>query len=723
MLDRLGEDDFFERDEVRDGLKREVASLWASDEIRRFKPTPVVEAQSGLAVLESVLWYAIPNYLRKLDAEMRRQLGEDMGLPLECAPLTFASWMGGDRDGNPNVRPETTATVIALQRELASELYLRDVQDLYEELSMSTGFSEEVLAHAASITDEDLFLDESELYRRVLAKAAKELRADNGQGEGAAALMGPLRMIHDSLVRSGRREIANGRLTDVIRRVAAFGSSLLPLDVRQESTRHTEALDAVTKHLGIGSYAEWSEETRIQWLCQELGNKRPLLPHGASVDFPGSEAGAVKDTLETFLMMSRQPRGALGAYVISQAKAASDVLAVALLQQEFGLRQRVVPLFETLDDLDNAPDIVQRLFQLPAYVGRINGAQEIMVGYSDSAKDAGRLAACWAQYRCQERLVEVGEQHKVQLTFFHGKGGTVGRGGNPAVYRAVLAHPPKTIAGRFRVTEQGEMIGQNFGHEAVAQRTLDVYTAAVLREKHQARQALPQQWRDTMDVLARDTCAYYRDTVRNNEDFVGYFRKVTPEQELAELNIGSRPAKRNPKGGVESLRAIPWQFAWAQTRSNLPAWLGLQQLSPQQQLEAQQMYRDWPWFREIVDLIAMILVKAEPRIAHNYDFQLLDDDGDEKLQALGDDIAKKMKETRSTILSISQQENLYMGNEVLERELRVRNPYIDCLNVVQANLLKRIRKRAADKLEPDQYEKDALLVTINGIAAGIRNSG
>jgi phosphoenolpyruvate carboxylase len=272
---------------------------------------------------------------------------------------------------------------------------------------------------------------------------------------------------------------------------------------------------------------------------------------------------------------------ALGAYVISQAQTASDVLAVVLLQKQFGMTpakgnmMRVVPLFETLDDLTNAPGVLETLLSIPVYVGAIKGEQEVMVGYSDSAKDAGRLAACWAQYISQEEMVKVAEKHGIRITFFHGKGGTVSRGGNPSVYRAILSHPPNTIQSRFRVTEQGEMITQNFGTQTSAERSLDIYTAAICREAFTKHTEPKKKWREQMDKISAASCAEYRFLVREEPRFVPYFRQATPELELGRMNIGSRPAKRNPKGGIESLRAIPWSFAWTQTRTHLPAWLGV----------------------------------------------------------------------------------------------------------------------------------------------------
>jgi phosphoenolpyruvate carboxylase len=319
----------------------------------------------------------------------------------------------------------------------------------------------------------------------------------------------------------------------------------------------------------------------LNWLQSELNNRRPLF---RIRDIEANAIGLDPDTRKTlmvFKVASELEAESLGAYVISQANTASDVLAVMLLQKQFGMTaangklMRVVPLFETLDDLANSPVQLETLFRIPNYVGAINGKQEVMVGYSDSAKDAGRLAACWAQYTAQEEMAKIADKYGIELTFFHGKGGTVGRGGNPALYRAVLSHPPNTINGRFRVTEQGEMIGQNFGSIEIAQRSIDIYTAALLRESFVKHVEPKQEWRDQMERISDVSCAAYRKTVRDDPKFVPYFRQATPELELGRLNIGSRPSKRNPKGGVESLRAIPWTFAWAQTRMHLSAWLGV----------------------------------------------------------------------------------------------------------------------------------------------------
>ena len=656
-------------------------------------------------------------------------------LPLDVSPIKLASWMGGDRDGNPNVTPEITYEVCNLSRETAARLFLDDIRHLKKELSVRNASSEvkKFTKNAREpyrfvLNDLEMRLEKT-MDWAISSRYASSIQKydENEIITESSQLMEPLQMLHRSLIDQGLSDIADGLLIDTIRRVASFGLAMLPLDIRQESNRHSEALDAITQHLGIGSYLSWNEATRREWLCKEIESKRPLLPKGAcfkKLEF----SPTVVDTLKTFELIAKVVPGSLGAYVISQCQQASDVLAVALLQLDAGVLQplRVVPLFETLDDLERSAATVEALFSMPEYMNHIQGKQEVMVGYSDSAKDAGRLAASWAQYKCQEEMVKIGENHKVELTFFHGKGGTVGRGGNPALYHAILAHPPNTINGRFRITEQGEMITQNFGQAGIAERTLDLFTAGVLAEKFEERMEPKDEWRDAMERLADVSCENYRHIVRSDPRFVPYFRASTPELELSGLNVGSRPAKRNPTGGVESLRAIPWVFAWTQTRLNLPAWLGVGEAlnveMTKDELLLKDMYKNWTWFHTLVDLLEMILAKSDKRIAKNYDVQLLTDANDKEL---GNELRLKLQEATDAVLSVSGNKQLQQHNPVLLRSLYVRNPYVDVLNIIQAELLKRIRSVEDNEINQKEIDElsDALLITINGVAAGMRNSG
>jgi len=758
-------------------LQRIVSSVWGMDEIRRNKPTVQKEAAGGLAIVDTVLWKAVPNYLRKLDKQCFATLGKR--LPLDVCPIKFASWIGGDRDGNPNCTPQVTREVVLHQRLRAARLYLQDLSELESQLAISSRFSPKMIALAGTISSN---FHERELYRRVISHmrnrlvktaneielkleneylqndpdqayflkiqheaestAMKTLVGDDSDDDAletvtkAEDLLGPLRIMHESLMETGFDLVADGLLSDIVRRLKVFGITLVPLDIREESTKHTSALDAITRWLGIGSYAEWNEEARINWLSSELSSRRPLFASErlASMNF---DAGVTK-TLQVFQTASELEPEALGAYVISQCQTASDVLAVMLLQKQFGMTaqngnmMRVAPLFETLDDLNNAPERLKTLFSVSAYVGAINGKQEVMVGYSDSAKDAGRLAACWAQYLSQERMVVVAEAAGIELCFFHGKGGTVGRGGNPALYRAVLSHPPNTINGRFRVTEQGEMITQNYGSAQIAEHTLDIYTAAVLREKFTKHVEPTDEWRQQMERISDVSCIDYRHLVREEPRFVPYFRQATPELELQSLNIGSRPSKRNPKGGIESLRAIPWTFAWTQTRTHLSAWLGvgagLTATDPKDLEVLQDMYASWPWFRELIDLIAMIVSKTDFSVSKNYDDQLV---SSEESKKLGVEVREKLVQTRQSILDVTKSKNVAGHHVALQRASNsIRAPYVDPLNVIQAELLKRFRaldQREDDLTTEEEMEKqtlqDALIVSINGISSGMRNSG
>jgi len=716
LLDRRDRTDLdpWDRDLLVANLKREITTSWCTDEIRRHRPTPVDEARGGLAVIEATVWDAVPTYLRVLDGQLRQRTGR--GLPLTATPIRFGSWMGGDRDGNPRVTAGVTREVLLRSRWMANDLYLREVRALVDELSLGEA-TPELRAMAG---------EAAEPYRAVLKALRRELllqnRAIEAQLDGAPAtasileidqILAPLQACYDSLHAVGAGVVADGRLLDLLRRCHVFGLQLVRLDLRQEADRHTEALDAITTTLGLGSYAAWSEEERQAFLVRELENPRPLLPRGAVF------SASVDEVLDTLRAIAEEPAGSMGAYVISMASTPSDVLAVWLLQKELGVRHplRVVPLFETQADLDGAGDALRTLLALPLYRERVGGRQEVMIGYSDSAKDAGRLAAAWALYQAQEQLVAVAAEQGVGLTLFHGRGGTVGRGGGPT-HKAILSQPPGSIDGTLRVTEQGEVIQAKFGFPGIAERTLELYTSAVLEAS-----ALPPcqpdpAWRETMEGLSTSAAAAYRAIVRHHPDFVPYFRTVTPEPELGTLNIGSRPARRKAGGGVESLRAIPWVFAWMQCRLLLPSWLGvgeaLQQAIDAGQLEElRAMTRSWPFFKSTLDLIDMVLAKTEPQIFARYDEALVVPE----LRPMGEELLARLDTTRAAVLAVLEQDEHLDGLPVIRRSIAVRNPYVDPLNLLQVELLRRVRAGA------DPALADALLVTVNGIAAGMRNTG
>ena len=745
-----------------DALRREIASIWQTDEVSRVKPSPQSEAERGTLVLETVLWEVLPSFLRKLDATMKSSMGDGYGLPLTASPFKFASWMGGDRDGNPNVTPDVTREVCLTNRIKAATLLEADVRELMNLISGNPPrglddkcrFASEAMDKIRERAGQDSRAPFRSYLHPVATKLGntaawgkqelEKLHKKNGGDfdEKVAAtnispeevylskdeLVEELLTVHQSLCDTGNTVVANGRLADIIRKISAFGLTLVPLDVRQESDRHSEALDCITKHLGLGSYLQWDEGARVNWITQQLQSKRPLIRAGAWNEeaSEGFFTDTAKDTLETFQMISEQHEASLGAYVISQCTSASDIMAVLLLQRDAGVKNplRVVPLFETLEDLNGAPATMEQLFSSPSYIGSIDGKQEVMIGYSDSAKDAGRLAATWAQYETQVQLAEVAKKYNVNQVYFHGKGGTVGRGGNPNTFDAIVSHAPGTINGQFRVTEQGEMINQNFGFDDRAERTLDLYTAAILAEQHIDRPLPSKEWKDMMDKLSQISCDAYRRIVRGDERFVPYFRAATPELELSNLNIGSRPAKRKATGGVESLRAIPWIFAWTQTRSNLPTWLGVGEainevLASEDEETLRTMYKEWGSFRTTINLVEMILSKSDSSIARHYENVLV---SDPKAVELGNEIRKIHDGTEKAVMDLSGHTILSEDDDLLLRLMEVRNPYVDCLNVLQAETLKRLRQSSEGSPE-EEVLKDALLTTITGVANGMGNTG
>ncbi|MCM2318356.1 MAG: phosphoenolpyruvate carboxylase [Pseudomonas sp.] len=707
-----------EKAQARRELRRLLAEVWHTEEIRRSKPTPVDEAKWGFAVIEHSLWSALPGFLRGVDELLRGCCGTR--LPLEAAPIRFASWMGGDRDGNPNVTAQVTAEVLLQARRIAAELHLRDVERLITDLSM----------HQASPALRERVGDAPEPYRALLRQLRTRLFATrdwaaaalpDGQAPGAAVLhdngelLEPLLQCYDSLVSCGLGAIADGPLLDSLRRAHTFGLFLVRLDIRQDAGRHVAALDEITGYLGVGRYAEWDETQRLEFLQRELDNPRPLLPGHYR---PSADTAEV---LATCRVAAQAPSAALGSYVISMAGAPSDVLAVELLLKEAGLQRplRVVPLFETLDDLEHAGSVIDRLLSVPGYRARQAGPQEVMIGYSDSAKDAGTLAAAWAQYRAQEALVEVCARHGVELLLFHGRGGTVGRGGGPA-HVAIRSQPPGSVAGRFRVTEQGEMIRFKFGLPGVAEQNLSLYLAAVLEATLLPPPAPTAEWRALMERLAADGVAAYRAVVREHPQFVDYFRQATPEQELGRLPLGSRPARRRT-GGVESLRAIPWIFAWTQTRLMLPAWLGwetaLGRAAERGEMRLlHEMREHWPFFRTRIDMLEMVLAKADAGIARLYDERLVE----ENLRPLGQQLRDLLSQAEGMVLGLTGQAQLLGGDSVLRESISVRDAYLDPLHLLQVELLARSRRLAEHAESPLEQ---ALLVSVAGIAAGLRNTG
>ena len=604
---------------------------------------------------------------------------------------------------------------------MAADLYLRDIEQLGMQLSMS---------QASADLRRTLPADTHEPYRVCLHQLRQRLeetrswaavKSRGGESDAQPLLdtdelLQPLMLCYDSLVDQGMDRIANSHLLDTLRRIACFGLTLGRLDVRQESSRHRSAVAEICTYYGWGDYTGWDESRKQEFLLRELASRRPLIPARWQ---PSAETREVLDTMD---VLATRAGDGVSCYIISMASEPSDILAVALLLQACGVRDHlpIVPLFETLSDLEQAPARMEKLWSVEWYREYCQGHQQVMIGYSDSSKDAGQLAAVWAQYRVQESLAAVAAEKKIRLRLFHGRGGSVGRGGGPA-HRAILAQPPGSVQGGLRVTEQGEMIRFKFGLPEVAKLNLKVYVSAVLEANLLPPKPPQAQWRSRMEKMAAAGVASYRAMVRDTPDFVRYFRAATPEQELGKLALGSRPARRKSGGGIESLRAIPWIFAWTQMRLMLPAWLGsdeaLQQSVDDGAMdELRTMYQQWPFFRTYIDMLEMVISKTDSAIVQYYESRLVE----AGLQPLGSVLRLRLDNIRELVLQVLQQDHLLQNNPALQQSMSVRNPYTDPLHYLQAELL--YRERQEPVVTSTEVER-ALKVTMAGIAAGMRNTG
>ncbi|WP_334060280.1 phosphoenolpyruvate carboxylase [Alteromonas sp. S005] len=709
-----------ERKKIETRIADLIAQAWHTEEIRSVRPTPVDEARWGFSVIENSLWEAVPDFMRELDGRLNEDY--DVSLPLDSSPVQFSSWMGGDRDGNPFVTSKVTEQVLLLARKRAAKLFAIDLDRLQVELSMYD-CNEELREQVG---------DANEPYRALLRPlvnkfiATRDGIADYLAGknpdtsnwiESDDELIEPLMLCYQSLLDCGMQVVANGLLLDTIRRARVFGIHLLRLDVRQDSERHADVFSELTRYLGLGDYSQWSEADKQAFLLRELSSKRPLFPSqwDASDD--------VKEVLETCKVIAKHSKHGFGIYIISMASEPSDVMAVQLLLQESGVDwpMPVAPLFETLDDLNNSPDVMRKLLSIDWYRGYVKGRQFVMIGYSDSAKDAGALAAGWAQYQSQEALVAIADEFDVSLTLFHGRGGTIGRGGLPA-HAAIYSQPPGSLDGGFRVTEQGETIRYKFGMPKLAKRSLGIYASAIIEAMLFPPPAPKEEWRELITAMAAQGRDNYRATVRHDEEFVPYFRVATPEQELGKLPLGSRPAKRKPQGGIESLRAIPWIFAWAQTRLVLPSWLGVMRAidsvkTPENEKVVNEMFSEWPFYRSRLSMLDMVFHKADPRISEAYDERLVP----KELKHFGEALRSELKESISSLLAITGDDDIMKNDPQGKESMEIRAGYLQPLHYLQIELLDRIRK-AGDDAQNTSLER-AMMVTIAGIAIGMRNTG
>jgi len=730
-----------------------VDLLWQTDELRRVRPTPAQEANSVNYYLDDLARNVVPVVVDDFVGRVR-----DLGvvLPPGTSPVRFGSWVGGDRDGNPNVTPEVTVAVLAQQHDLGIGLLLADVEALINELSSSTqmnAVSDELRASMA--VDADLMpeigarygkLNSEEPYRLKASFIAQRLRNTRSRLAEARSvvaedeyvdvhgLLQDLELMRASLVANRGRLVANGSVSRLIRSVTAFGFQLATLDVREHALRIHEAVGAAIDGLGERArpYGSLDGSERYALLGAELLSRRPLLGPIPALDGQAADTYALFTTLRTVL--DRFGPDAVESYIVSMTKGADDVLAAVVLAREAGLvdihrgvaRIGFVPLLETAEELDSAGEILDRLLSDPSYravVARRGDVQEVMLGYSDSNKDAGVVASQWKIHKAQRMLRDTARCHGVLLRLFHGRGGTVGRGGGPT-HDAVLAQPFGVLQGPMKLTEQGEVISDKYLLPSLARHNLDLALAAVaeatvLHRTSRLPMDVLDEWDATMDVAAASAASAYR-ALLADPGLAGYFRSSTPVEELGELNIGSRPARRGGGTGFEALRAIPWVFAWTQSRQIVPGWFGMGSgLAAARAARGADaladMYGGWHFFRTFISNVEMVLAKVDLGIARLYVDRLVDP----ALHYLFDVIQTEYDLTVAEVLAVTGQARLLERQPALARTLAVRDMYLDPISHLQVNLLARWRRAG----EPDPMLRRGLLVTINGIAAGLRNTG
>jgi phosphoenolpyruvate carboxylase len=735
----------------RQALRRAVLTLWQTSILRDTRLRVIDEVANGLAYYDHTFLRALPIFY----ADLEDRLGgvdvawRDIEVP---SFLRMGSWIGGDRDGNPYVTADVTRQTLTLQSQRALRFYLEELHRLGSELSLdgrivhvSEGLSalvESSADRAPERRDEPYRRAIVGIYARLAATAWSLDALEPPQPpvgpapvyEKAEELGADLDRLYRSLAENGSADLARGRLRSLRRAVDVFGFHLASLDLRQNSDVHARVVAELVAAIGTGTdYGALDEAARVAFLAAELGNMRPLASPYLSY---GEETAAELDLVSVAADAHRRyGRAAIPNYVISKADSVSDILEVAVLLKEGGLLDPregrldvdIVPLFETIGDLQRCGKIMDELLALPAYrrlLASRGKTQEVMLGYSDSNKDGGYLTSTWELYKAELVLIETFKRHQVGLRLFHGRGGSVGRGGGPS-YEAILAQPPGAVQGAIRITEQGEVIAGKYSNAEVGRRNLETLAAATLEASllEADRPPPPADYLAVMEELSEHAFRAYRALVYETEGFDRYFRESTVLEEIASLNIGSRPASRSKKQGIEDLRAIPWVFSWAQCRLMLPGWYGFGAA-----IEAwtaarpgdgmamlQEMHDNWPFFRTILSNMDMVLAKSDIAIASRYSELVTDTDLRERVFA---HVKREWQASIDAVCTITRQKTLLELNPLLARSIRNRFPYIDPLNHVQIELLR--RHRAGD---PDPAVVQGIHLSINGIAAGLRNSG
>ncbi len=714
--------------DVEDALAEEIEELWQTRPTRRSRATVADEVNHGLYFVTETIMDVVVDIYAQLRASLEAYYPEADWSALPSL-LRYASWIGGDRDGNPNVTAEVTWETMETQRRAARQVYLNEIALLREHLTQSrdeVGVSA-ALVEAVEKASGPVPRNPDELYRRKMSVIWSRLSSNDYKT--TQDLLDDLLLVDQSLRENRGCHVAEGMLARLIRKVQVFGLHLLPLDIREDAQRFRATLDELFRHYGeCENYLELPEEQKQALLTREIASPRPFFP----VEPQFSESA--NQVIATWRMIANAHKQ-FGAAVIdtviaSMSQAPSDVLAMLMLASEVGIDQDVdlAPLFETIDDLHNAPQILTTLFENPEYRKHLAARgmrQQVMIGYSDSNKDGGYLASNWGLYAAQQAIDDLCKQKGIALELFHGRGGSIGRGGGPA-NRAILAQPASSMQGRIKMTEQGEVIAYRYSNPEIARRHLQqVMNAVLLVTGAPPETDVRPEWREAMDYLAEAGRTAYRGFVYETPGFLDYWQQATPIDEIASLPISSRPAKRRG-GGFSGLRAIPWVFSWVQSRAIIPSWYGVGKAldsfcqSHANGLEMlRTMYNQWPFFKALVENVQLDLAKADMGIAELYASLVQDD-------KLRDTIFGEMKAEHARscnlICQIVGEKELLGNSPIMQRSIERRNPYVDPLNFIQVALLRELRK-----LEPDtpEYEKilGAVLFTMNGIAAGMKTTG
>ena len=715
-------------------LREEIEELWQTRATRARRTTVADEVDFGLYFITSTIMDLAVDVYDDLEDSLRAHYPGENWSDLPYL-LHYASWIGGDRDGNPNVTSDVTLETLRAHRAAARRVYLDEVAHLREHLTQSVdevGVSAELLAAVGAHADAVARFP-GEPYRQQMDIVWHRLETDAYRS--GDDLLADLLLVDDSLRRNRGQHVADGTLRPLIRKVRVFGLHLLPLDIREDARLQAAALAELLRHYGLcDDYIALPEADKQALLTREIANPRPFFP-ADTIRF----SEVTQRVIATWRMIAAAHKQygtvVINSVIASMSQQPSDLLAMLLLAREVGIDDDVdlVPLLETIDDLDNGPRIMAALFANPEYWRHLQARQvrhgvhqQIMIGYSDSGKDGGYIASNWNLYRAQQALTEVCAAHGVSLELFHGRGGSIGRGGGPS-NRAILAQPPQSLHGGIKITEQGEVIAYRYSNPAIGRRHLHQVLNAALIQLGVPREVRPRpEWAAVMDRLAAAGQAAYRDLVYETAGFIDYWQQATPISELARLPISSRPARRSQQGGFDTIRAIPWVFSWMQSRAIIPSWYGVGAAlaafcddTPDGLDTLRAMYREWPFFSNLIDNVQLDVAKADMGIAELYASLVQDD-------SLRDRIFGRIRDehgrTARLLCALLDQKELLDDTPVIKRSIERRNPYVDPLNFIQVALLRRLRQ-----LEPDTPEHeallDAVLTTVNGIAAGMKTTG